>query len=164
MGKIRYCTPEWLEAIQGAFQANPEYEENLKKLTTKVGFMIRAEPDWGIETDITFCAQVDHGKLLQIGFTSEEDARRKMEFIMAATPQEWKKLLRRDSKLLTDLMLGKVSLVHGSRVGSLSLVPYIDTVMDLLIEVDLQFQDEMTEDEVQTYREEMLAFRQEQSV
>ena len=159
MGKIRYCTPEWLEEIRNAFHSNPAYEEKLKKLTTNVGFLIGAEPQWGIEESIFFCASVDQGVLVDIGFTSEEDARKNMEFIMAATPQEWKKLLRRESKLLTDFMLGKVTLAHGSRVGVLSLVPFIDTVMDLLTEVDLHFHDEMTEEEVEAYRSEMAVYR-----
>lgn len=164
MGKIRYCTPEWLEAIDSAFRSNPEYEEKLKKLTTKVGFLIRAEPQWGIEKDIIFCSEVERGRLLSIGFAPDADARKNMDFIMGATPQEWKKLLRRENKLLTDFMLGKVTLDHGSRVGVLSLVPHIDAVMELLTEVQLEFQDEMTEDEVQAYREEMLAYRQEHGV
>jgi putative sterol carrier protein len=87
-----------------------------------------------------------------------------MDFILAATPQEWKKLLRRESKFLTNFMLGKVTLEHGSRVAMLSLVPYTDTVMDLLTEVDLQFQDEMSSEEVAAYREELQQFRAEHGV
>lgn len=164
MGKIRYCTPEWLDAMKAAFDSNPEYEEKLKKLTTKVGWLIRAEPGWGIETGIIFCTSINQGVLEDIGFYSEDDARKNMEFIVAATPQEWKKLLRRESKFLTNFMVGKVALEHGSRVGMLSLVPYTDTVMDLLTEVDLQFQDEMSSDEVEVFREEMLAYRKEHGV
>lgn len=164
MGKIRYCTPEWLEAMKAAFDTNPEYEEKLKKLTTKVGWLIRAEPEWGIDSDITFCTSIAAGKLADIGFYSEDEARSTMEFIVAATPQEWKKLLRRESKFLTNFMLGKVTLEHGSRVGMLSLVPHTDTVMDLLTEVDLQFQDEMSNEELDAYREEMAAYRSEHGV
>jgi hypothetical protein len=159
MSAIRYCTPEWLEGMRDAFFSNPEYEEKLKKLTTKVGFLIRAEPGWGIEGDIIFCVSLNQGKMEDIGFYSEEYARKNMEFIIAATPQEWKKLLRRESKFLTSFMVGKVTLEHGSRVGMLSLVPHIDTVMDLLTEVDLQFQDEMTEDEVAAYKKELEEYR-----
>jgi hypothetical protein len=164
MAEIRYCTPEWLEAIHDAFRSNPDYEERLKKLTTKVGFLIWAEPSWGIEEDIIFCSEVVQGKMLTIGFSSDSDARQNMDFIMAASAQEWKKLLRRENKLLTDFMLGKVTLEHGSRVGVLSLIPHIDAVMELLTEVELQFQDEMAEREVQAYREEMLAYRQENDI
>lgn len=164
MGKIRYCTPEWLEGMRNAFYSNPEYEEKLKKLTTKVGWLIRAKPEWGIERDIIFCTSIAAGRMEDIGFYSEEDARANMDFILAATPQEWKKLLRRESKFLTNFMLGKVTLEHGSRVGMLSLVPFTDTVMDLLTEVDLQFQDEMSSEEVAAYREEMEEFRAEHGV
>jgi hypothetical protein len=159
MSAIRYCTPEWLEGMRDAFLSNPDYEEKLKKLTTKVGWLIRAEPAWGIESDIIFCTSLNQGKMEDIGFYSDEDARKKMEFIIAATPQEWKKLLCRESKFLTSFMVGKVTLEHGSRVGMLSLVPHTDTVMDLLTEVDLQFQDEMTEDEVEAYKKEIEEFR-----
>jgi hypothetical protein len=164
MGKIRYCTPEWLEGMRNAFYSNPEYEEKLKKLTTKVGWLIRAEPEWGIEHDIIFCTSIAAGRIEDIGFYSEEDTRANMDFILAATPQEWKKLLRRESKFLTNFMIGKVTLEHGSRVAMLSLVPYTDTVMDLLTEVDLQFQDEMSADELESYSDEIKAYRSEQGV
>lgn len=164
MGNIRYCTPEWLEAMKAAFDTNPEYEEKLKKLTTKVGWLIRADPEWGIDSDIIFCTSLTAGKLEDIGFYSEDEARSTMEFIVAATPQDWKKLLRRENKFLTNFMLGKVTLEHGSRVGMLSLVPYTDTVMDLLTEVDLQFQDEMSDEELDAYQEKMVAYRAEHGV
>jgi hypothetical protein len=164
MTAIRYCTPEWLEAMGNAFRTNPEYEEKLKKLSVKVCWLIKASPEWGIESDIIFATFITQGRMDKIGFISKEDAFKESEFILAASPQQWKKLLRRQSKFLGDFMLGKVTLDHGSRVAILSLLPYTDIVMDLLTEVELQYPDEMTAEELAEYREGIKKFRAELNV
>lgn len=161
MATIRYCTPEWLEAMENAFRSNPEYEEKLKKLSAKVCWLIKASPEWGIESDILFATFLTQGRLEKIGFISKEDALKESDFILAAAPQQWKKLLRRESKFLGDFMLGKVTLDHGSRVAILSLIPYTDIVMDLLTEVELQYPDEMTAEELADFQETVKKFRAE---
>jgi len=161
---IRYCTPEWLEEMGKAFRTNPEYEEKLKKLSAKVCWLIKPAPEWGIDGDILFCTFLNQGRLEKIGFISKEDALKESEFILAATPQQWKKLLRRESKFLTDFMLGRVTLDHGSRVAILSLIPYTDIVMDLLTVIELQYPDEMTPEELAEYQTTIKKFRTELNV
>ena len=76
-----------------------------------------------------------------------------------ATPEEWKKILRKESKFLTDFMLGRIKLDMGSKVGILGLAPYANTFVDALTQVALQFPDEMSEDELTKYRDYMEEFR-----
>ncbi len=49
---------------------------------------------------------------------------------MAASPQEWKLVLRKEHKFLTDFMLGKIRLEQGSKVGVLGFAPFADTFID----------------------------------
>jgi hypothetical protein len=127
-------------------------------------YRVKAEPAWGIDKDIIFGMFVDKGALTKIGFFSEEDAFKEAEYIIAATPQEWKKILRKQSKFITDFMLGKIKLEHGSKVGVLGVAPHANTVVDLLTQVDLQFPDEMSAEELAAYRSHFQEFRAELGV
>ncbi|MCP4668131.1 MAG: hypothetical protein GY849_17415, partial [Deltaproteobacteria bacterium] len=117
MTVYQYCTPEWFEELGKAYTSEPRYEEQFKKLTMLVCYRVKAEPEWGIEKDIIFGNDMDAGKLVKLGFYTEEEARKRGTFILAATPQEWKKILRKESKFVTDFMLGKIKLEQGSKVG-----------------------------------------------
>ena len=159
MATCQYCTPEWLEESKKGYQSNPEYREKLKKLSAKMCYRVMAEPAWGIDQDIIFGMFVDKGELTKIAFFSEEDALKEAEYVIAATPQEWKKILRKEKKFVTDFMLGKIKLEHGSKVGVLAVAPHANTVVDLLTQVELQFPDEMSAEELKAYRANFEKFR-----
>jgi hypothetical protein len=160
----RYCTPEWLANSAAGYEQNPRFRQELAKLTTKVCFKINAEPAWGIEEDIIFWAHIDRGELQKLGFVGPEEAFRDSDFVLAASPQEWKKLLRKENKFVADFMLGRVGLEHGSKVGVLSIAPYANTFVDALTQDPLQFPDEMTPDELVAYRADLQQFRAELGV
>jgi len=164
MEKYRYCTPEWLEESKQRTISQPKFQQQLSKLSTKVFYRIKADPDWGIDADIIFGGVVDRGELLELGFYSEQDAKREADFIMAATPQEWKRLLRKEHKFLTEFMLGKITLEQGSKVGVLGVAPYANTFIEALTQVDLQFPDEMSPDELEEFRGYVNEFRSELGV
>ena len=159
MAKIPYCTPEWLEAFAAAYRANPKYEKDLKKLTSSVYFNVLAEPAWGIDEAIIFGAAFEAGRLVKAEFISAENAKKVATFILAATPAEWKSILTKKSKFVTDFMLGKIKLDHGSKVGVLGIAPHSNALVDSLTQVALEWPDEMTADEVEKYRANMKAFR-----
>ena len=161
---VQYCTPEWLAETKQIYADRPDYKEKLKKLSAKVCYRIMAEPAWGIDADILFGAFFDQGELTKMAFFSEADAKNESEYILAATPQEWKRLLRKEGKFVGDFMLGKIKLEQGSKVGVLGLAPHSGTLIDWMTQVEIQFPDEMTAEEVDTYRSNMVAFREELNV
>jgi hypothetical protein len=164
MNTILYCTPEWLEETAKKYPQNPQLKQQLKKLSIKLCFRVRAEPAWGIDDDIIFGMFFEQGDLTRIEFFDEQEALSQGEYVLAATPQEWKRLLCKESKFVTDFMLGKVTLEHGSRVGILGVAPHANTVVDALTQVNIQFPDEMAEEEVAQYRMNMKEFRKKLSV
>jgi putative sterol carrier protein len=164
MSTIRYCTPEWLAASAAGYEANPRYREEFARLKVKLCFRIVAEPKWGIDKDIIFASYVHEGELQKLAFVTEEEAERESDFLMVATPQQWKKLLRKDVKFVTEFMMGRITLEKGSRLGVLQVAPHANTFIDALNPVELQFQDEMTADELATYRAYLEEFRQELGV
>lgn len=164
MTVFQYCTPEWLEESSNAYRSNPDFKKKLEKLTAKVCFLVQAEPAWGIDKDIIFGGFVDKGELTRLEFFNQEDAKKEADFILAATPQEWKSILRKENKFVTDFMLGRIKLEHGSKVGVLSLAPHSNTFIDALTQVEVQFPDEMSSDELARYRSYMEEFRAELGV
>ncbi len=155
-----YCTPEWLEESARLYRETPRFQEMLKRVSTRVFYRITAEPEWGIEQDFIFGADVTEGVLNDLRFYSEEEAKEQADFIMAASPQEWKLILRKEHKFLTDFMLGKIRLEHGSKVGVLGLAPYADAFIAALTQVNLQFQDELNAKQVNEYRAYAAQFRE----
>ncbi|MGE5123878.1 MAG: hypothetical protein ACM3H7_05125 [Acidobacteriaceae bacterium] len=154
-----YCTPEWLEESARAYRQSPRYQEALKKVTTRILYRINAAPEWGIDSDFIFGADVTNGVLNELRFYNESEAKEKADFIMAASPQEWKLILTKEHKFLTDFMLGKIKLEQGSKVGVLGLAPYADVFIDAVTQVQLQFQDTLSPQQVDEYRQYAAQFR-----
>jgi hypothetical protein len=154
-----YCTPEWLEESARIYRATPRFQEALKRVSVRVFYRVIAESEWGIDSDFIFGALVTQGVLNDLRFFSEDETKEQAEFVMAASPQEWKLILRKEHKFLTDFILGKVKLEYGSKVGVLGIAPYADTFIDALTQVNLQFQDELSPQQLDEYREYASQFR-----
>lgn len=157
---IRYCSPEWLEESARLYRATDHFENALKKVTTKIFYRIKAEPTWGIDQDILFGAVVEEGKLLELSFYSEAEGQKRADFILAATPQVWKGILRKDKKFISEFMLGKVTQESGSKPSLLKITPYANHFVDSITQFELQWQDEMSAEEVETFRADLSDFRE----
>jgi putative sterol carrier protein len=164
MATVRYCTPEWLEASKSGYETNPKFRKEFTKLKTKLCFRIKREPEWGIDEDFIFASYVNLGDLDKLSFINESEAKAEADFVLAATPQEWKKLLRKDTKFVTEFMLGRITLEQGSKVGVLQIAPHSTTFIEALTPVELQFPDEMSAEELSEYRAYLGQFRQELGV
>jgi hypothetical protein len=159
MATYQYCTPQWLEESAKMYRSNPAQQEKLKKLTAKMCYRVKAEPEWGIDRDIIFGAFFEKGQLTKLEFCKEEDATKEADYLMAATPQVWKKILRKERKFVTDFMLGNIKLEHGSKVGVLGVAPHANNIVDSLTPLELQFPDELSAEELAKYRSQMEEFR-----
>ncbi|MBI4962617.1 MAG: hypothetical protein HY913_05010 [Desulfomonile tiedjei] len=164
MSSYRYCTPEWLEESAKTYNATPEFEVKLKKVSWKFCFKVQAEPDWGIDQAIIFGAFFNEGKLTRIGFFTQEQAVKEGDFLLAAPPQGWKRILRKESKFTADFMGGKIKLEHGDIKKVVMVAPYANTIVDAITRLELQFPDEMTADELEAYRTHIKKFRAELGV
>ena len=161
---IRYCTPEWLDESASLYRQTDRFESALKKVTTKIFYRVIAEPAWGIENDFLFGAVVEEGKLLELSFYNEVDVHKIADFVLAARPQVWKGILRKDKKFISEFMMGRVTLESGSKPGLLKITPYANHFVDALTQFELQFPDEMSAEELQVYREDLTSFREKAGV
>ena len=76
MDTVRYCTPEWLEECFRRYQSQPQFAQGLQKLSVSLAFRVSAEPRWGIDRALDFGGDVENGRLLRLGFLSEDAAKR----------------------------------------------------------------------------------------
>jgi hypothetical protein len=164
MTVYRYCTPEWLDACAAFYRSTAKFPEAFAKLSTTVVFRALREPGWGIDKDILYGASVDKGDLKALQFYSESEAQEKADFIMAAAPGEWKRLIRHEGKFTGDLMVGRISIEKGNKLGVLQLAPYSNTFIEALTPGELQFPDEMSASELESFRSYVADFRQKLSV
>jgi len=155
----QFCTPGWLKESARIYKATPDAIDKLKKLTAKICYRVKSDPDWGISEDIIFCSFFEKGELRALNFFTEDEAFQAAEYLMAATPLTWKKILRKKRDFVTDFILGKIDLELGTQVSMLELALCANNMLDCLTQVDLQFPDEMSEDELTTYRSKMETFR-----
>lgn len=157
----QFCTPEWLEESARIYRASPDAKDKFKKLTVKICCRVKSDPDWGIGEDIIFGAFFDKGELGTLNFFTEGEAFQEAEYLVAATPGAWKKILRKEREFVADLMLGKIKLELGTKVKMLDLALHVNNILDFLTQVDLQFPDEMSADELISYRLKMETLRRE---
>jgi hypothetical protein len=154
-----YCTPEWLEESARIYRATPRFQEAMKRLSARVFFRVTAEPDWGIEKDMIFGGIITKGVLNELRFFNEDEVKEQAEVILAASPQEWKLLLRKEHKFITDVMLTKIKLEKGSIANVWAVTPYADGFIEALTQVNLQFQDELSPQQLHEYRGYASQFR-----
>ena len=154
-----YCTPEWLEESAKIYRATPRFQEAMKRLSASVFFRVTAEPEWEIEKDIVFGGIITKGTLNDLRFFSEDEVKEKAAVILAASPQEWKLLLRKEHKFITDVMLTKIKLEKGSIANVWAVTPYADTFIEALTQVNLLFQDDLSPQQLNEYREYATQFR-----
>ena len=164
MTTYQYCTPEWLEESARIYHSNPEAKKKLEKLTADMVYRVKADPSFAIDRDILFCAYFDGGNLNRLELISEETAKTEAEYIMAATPQTWKKILKKERKFITDFMLGNIKLEKGSKIGVLGVAPHANNIVASITSVDLSFPDDLSADEREQYRHKMETFRKELGV
>lgn len=156
-----FCTPEWLEDMSRRYQADPHAKEKLKILTATICYRVRSDPEWGIGEDIIFGAIFVEGELRTLDFFSEGEAYQEAQYLMAATPQTWKRILRRKSDFASEFILGKITLELGTQLSVLELAPYINLIFDILTQADLKFPDEMSGTDLSAFRSKMNTLRRE---
>jgi putative sterol carrier protein len=164
MTTYQYCTPEWLAESAKRYQEDPNFNKTFQKLTMKVAFRITAEPALGIDQDIIFAAYINRGDLEKLAFISKTEAESEADYILATSPRQWAKILRKESMFAGDVMMGRIAIDKGSKPGVIKIAPYSTAFVDSLTQVDVQYPDEMSPAELEEYRKTITHFRAELGV
>ena len=67
--------------------------------------------------------------------------------------------MQKESKFLTEFILGKIKLEKGNKVTILGLAPHAPTLVEALTQVEIQFPDEMSPNELAEYKSYLKEFR-----
>ncbi len=159
MAACIYPSPEWLEEGFNAFQSDSQWENKLKKLSGHFAYRIQADEAFGLDKDLYMCMVLDAGKLVRLEHVSEDDAKNDADFLLAATPQVWKRILQKLDKFVGAFMGRRIKLEKGSTVGALALGPHAGNLVNVLTLVDLQFPDDLSPDELTEFKSKMEDFR-----
>ena len=164
MTTYQYCTPEWLSESLKNFQENPKLKETFKRLIMKIAFRITADPTLGIDQDIIFAAYMNQGEIEKLAFVSKTEAEKEAEYILSSSPRQWSQLLRKETMFAGEVMMGRIAIDKGSKPGVIRIAPYSTAFVDALTQIDVQYPDEMSTDELEKYRETLHQFRAELGV
>ena len=164
MTTYQYCTPEWLSESLKNYQENPKLKETFKRLIMKIAFRITADPTLGIDQDITFAAYMNQGEIEKLAFVSKTEAENEAEYILSSSPRQWSQLLRKETMFAGEVMMGRIAIDKGSKPGVIKIAPYSTAFVDALTQIDVQYPDEMSSDEIEKYRETIHQFRSELGV
>jgi putative sterol carrier protein len=159
---LPYATPEWLEAVGKNYRANPENQnKHFKGLSIYLTFRILADPNLGIDKDIYFSVHVEDGALMDdSAIISKEEAEKKSDFILSATPQVWKKLIRKQQGFVSSFMTNKIKLDKGLAPKILSLASKSGALVEPFYQVDTEWPDEMSPQRLEQYRAHIREFRE----
>ena len=151
---VPYATPEWVEAMAGVYRADPENEtKTFKGMSLFLVFRIFADPEYGLERDIYFGTHLDDGVLQDDSvIMSKKDAEEKADFILGATPETWKKVIKKQQGFVSAFMSGKIKLDKGSAPKIISLAPKAPAVVDCFHQVDTEWPDEMSPERLEEYK------------
>jgi putative sterol carrier protein len=158
---IPYPTPEWVAAMGENYRASPENQNKIfKGMTIFLTFRVEADPKFGLDEDIYFSTHLVNA-VLQDDSTliSKEDAEKKSDFILSASPAQWKKVIRKQEGFLSSFMTGKIRLNKGEASKVIALASKSPAVVDLFHKTQTEWPDEMSPQRFESYKSQVSEFR-----
>ncbi len=159
---LPYATPEWVEAMGKNYNADPVNQNKIfKGMSIFLTFRVVADSKFGLDKDIYFATHLENG-VYQPDSTllSREDAEKSSDFILAASPSVWKKVIKKEVGFVSAFMTGKIKLDKGSAPKVIALAPKSDAVVGAFHKIDTEWPDEMSPQRLQEYRAKVAEFRQ----
>jgi putative sterol carrier protein len=158
---LPYATPEWVEAMGKNYNADPDNQNKVfKGMTIFLTFRVEADPQFGIDRDIYFATHLVNG-VYQPDSTllSKEDAEKKSDFILTASPSVWKKMIKKEVGFVSAFMTNKIKLDKGSPPKVIALAPKSGAVVGAFNKIDTEWPDDMSPQRLQEYKVMVAEFR-----
>jgi putative sterol carrier protein len=158
---IPYPSPEWVAAMGENYKANPQNQNKIfKGMTIFLTFRVEADPKFALDRDIYFSTHLVNA-VVQDDSTliSKEEAEKKSDFILGATPSQWKKVIKKQEGFLSSFMTGKIRLNKGEASKVIALASKSPAVVDLFHKIQTEWPDEMSPQRFESYKSEVREFR-----
>ncbi len=159
---LLFMTPEWLEAVGRNYTADPNNQTSIfKGFNLFLTFRVQADPSFGLDKDIYHSIHwIDGVRQPDSGLLSKEDAEKKSDFILAAPPAIWKKVIRREAGFVSVVMKGKIKIEKGSGPEMMALASKSPALAETFNKVDTEWPDEMSPQRMREYKAKVAEFRQ----
>lgn len=159
---LLFLSPEWLAAVGQNYSADPDNrEKSFKGFNLFLTFRVLADPKFGLDKDLYHSIHWVNGiRQPDSGLLSKEDAEKKSDFILAAAPGTWKKVIKKEAGFVSAVMTGKVKVEKGSGPDIMALASKAPVVTDNFNKVDTEWPDEMTPQRLREYQAKVAEFRQ----
>ena len=159
---LLFLSPEWLEAVGQNYSSDPNNQNKaFKGLSLILTFRVLADPKFGIEKDVYHSIHwIDGVRQRDSGLLSKADAEKKSDFILAAAPGTWKKVIRKETGFVSAVMTGKIKVEKGAGPEIMALASKSPVVVDNFNKVDTEWPDEMSPLRLREYQAKVAEFRQ----
>lgn len=158
---IPYPSPEWVAAMGENYKANPQNQNKIfKGMTIFLTFRVEADPKFALDKDIYFSTHLVNAVVQDdSALISKEEAEKKSDFILGATPSQWKKVIKKQDGFLSSFMTGKIRLNKGEAPKVIALASKSPAVVDLFNKIPTEWPDEMSPQRFEAYKSEVKEFR-----
>jgi putative sterol carrier protein len=159
---LPYVTPEWVAQAGTNYTANPENaEKTFRGMNIFLTFRVLADPKFGLHNDICFAMHLQNGVLQpDSSLVSKADAFAKSDFVVCATPDVWKAVIKKQKGFISAFMTGKIKLDKGNPTRMVSLASKSSAVVEAFYRVDTEWPDEMSPQRLAEYEARVSEFRQ----
>lgn len=158
---LPYVTPEWLVQAGNNYRANPENEKTFKGMNIFLTFRVTEDAKFGLHKDIFFAMHLENGVLQpDSALLSKADAFARSDFVVSATPEVWKAVIRKQKGFIAAFMTGKIKLDKGNPTRMVSLASKSSAVVEAFNKIDTEWPDEMSPQRLSEYEAYVSEFRQ----
>ncbi len=159
---LLFLSPEWLDAVGRNYTANPNNRNKIfKGLDLVLTFRVEADPKFALDQDLYHCIHwIDGVRQPDSGLLSRENAEKKSDFILAAGPATWKRVIKKEAGFVSAVMTGKIKVQKGSGADIMTLASKSPVLADTFNEVDTEWPDEMSPQRLREYQATVAQFRQ----
>lgn len=132
---------EWFQDYLVEINASPEYREAAADWEGDIAFLIEAEPDRGVPSDVFAYLDLWHGRCRRAGVITPDEAEA-ARYQIAAPYTRWKDVLLGDLDPIKGMMQGKLK-VRGDLPTLVRQVRSANELVRLTGEVETVFPDEV---------------------
>ena len=135
-----FPTEAWFQALVGLINGSPEYHEAAAEWEGDIAFLVEAEPDRGIPTDVWGLLDLWHGTCRGGGLIEAEWGRT-AAYILRAPYSRWKEVVTGELDPIKAMMQGKLK-VQGDLPTIVRQVRAANELVELTLQIPTEFPDE----------------------
>ncbi len=136
-----YPSDEWIKALQGICNADPEFRELGAHFTGNFIFQIEAEPGV-LEKPVCLFCRPDGGELKEAMEIASPEERPDADYIITGSYPVWKNVVQGRQEPLRALMTRKLKLIKGKQLKLLKEVKLALKIINACTLVDAEYPDE----------------------